>query len=148
MYVVANMVFYTCGKLDIEKIKSLENLNELNIINFADIKLQNYWFNRFDKNNYKYIEFDFKDSKSIFKKNIDIDKTIEKLVLKIHLTGITSVEIYFKSSKDLETSFNRYLDNFIENYSKEIFDLVYDLNMKLSKQDFLTFSKSFRTFKR
>ncbi|WP_026804215.1 hypothetical protein [Aliarcobacter lanthieri] len=144
MYIVANMVFYTCGKLDIKKIKSCKNLDQLKINTFTNYNLKGYWFNRLSENSYKYIEFDFNNSKNLFKKDISIDKEVEKLNIKVHLTGITSVEIYFKITNELESSFHIYLDEFIKNYSKEIFDLVYDLNIDLNINDFLNLPENFR----
>lgn len=142
MYIVANMVFYTCGKLHIEKITSNKDLNPLQITKLTDFDLKTYWFSKFYGNSYKYIEFDFKNSEKVFKK--DIDKKVEKLTIKVHLTGITSVEIYFKLPNKLESAFDKYLDSFIENYSKEIFDLIYKLNMDLNKNGFLTLPENFK----
>lgn len=144
MYIVANMVFYTCGKLDIKKIKSCKNLDQLKINSFANYNLQGYWFNRLSENSYKYIEFDFRNIKNLFKKNINTDKEIEKLKIKVHITGITSVEIYFKISNEFKTAFHSYLDEFIKNYSKEIFDLIYDLNIDLNKNNLLNLPENFR----
>ncbi|MBL3519157.1 hypothetical protein ACNSOP_03175 [Aliarcobacter lanthieri] len=144
MYIVANMVFYTCGKLDIKKIKSCKNLDQLKIDSFANYNLQGYWFNRLSENSYKYIEFDFRNIKNLFKKNINTDKEIEKLKIKVHITGITSVEIYFKISNEFKTAFHSYLDEFIKNYSKEIFDLIYDLNIDLNKNNLLNLPENFR----
>ncbi|WP_418181155.1 hypothetical protein ACNSOL_05365 [Aliarcobacter lanthieri] len=144
MYIVANMVFYTCGKLDIKKIKSCKNLDQLKIDSFANYNLKGYWFNRLSENSYKYIEFDFRNIKNLFKKNINTDKEIEKLKIKVHITGITSVEIYFKISNEFKTVFHSYLDEFIKNYSKEIFDLIYDLNIDLNKNNLLNLPENFR----
>lgn len=136
MYIVANLVFYTSAQLNIKELKTSKNSNTLN--------KKNYWFNKFDKDGFKYLEFDFTNKIDIFSKKLEIEKTIKKLTIKVHLTGISSIEIYFEKNLNSEYHFNTYLDEFLQTYEKDFFDLVYDLNINLEKENFIYFPENIR----
>src|SRR5574344_390941 len=109
MYIVLNKVFYTCGKLNIEKLKSLDNLSSLDL---GEATLKNYWFSGTNESDYEYIEFNNINHKNIFNKNIGIEKSIEKLNLKVHTTGVTSVEIFFRLEERVDLEFEKYPQEF------------------------------------
>ncbi len=141
MYIVLNKVFYTCGKLNIEKLKNIENLSSLDLGNAT---LKNYWFSGTSENDYEYLEFYNFSFNSLFNKNIGIEKNIEKVNLKIHHTGITSIEIYFKLDGKIDFEFEKYPQEFIETYKDELYSIVYDLNIKLNEKAFMEFSLNYK----
>ncbi len=141
MYIVLNKVFYTCGKLNIEKLKSLDNLSSLNL---GEATLKNYWFSGTNESDYGYIEFNNISYKDIFNKNIGIENSIERLNLKIHITGVTSVEIFFKLEEKVDLEFEKYPQEFIENYQEEFYAAIYDFNSKLSEKSYIEFSQNYK----
>lgn len=141
MYIVLNKVFYTCGKLNIEKLKSLDNLSSLNL---GEATLKNYWFSGTNESDYGYIEFNNISYKDIFNKNIGIENSIERLNLKIHITGVTSVEIFFKLEERVDLEFEKYPQEFIENYQEEFYAAIYDFNSKLSEKSYIEFSQNYK----
>ncbi len=141
MYIVLNKVFYTCGKLNIEKLKSLDNLSSLDL---GEATLKNYWFSGTNESDYEYIEFNNINHKNIFNKNIGIEKSIEKLNLKVHTTGVTSVEIFFKLEERVDLEFEKYPQEFIENYQEELYTAIYDFNLKLSEKSYIEFSQNYK----
>lgn len=141
MYIVLNKVFYTCGKLNIEKLKSLDNLSSLDL---GEATLKNYWFSGTNESDYEYIEFNNINHKNIFNKNIGIEKSIEKLNLKVHTTGVTSVEIFFRLEERVDLEFEKYPQEFIENYQEELYTAIYDFNLKLSEKSYIEFSQNYK----
>ena len=141
MYIVLNKVFYTCGKLNIEKLKSLDNLSSLNL---GEATLKNYWFSGTNESDYGYIEFNNISYKNIFNKNIGIENSLERLNLKIHITGVTSVEIFFKLEERVDLEFEKYPQEFIENYQEEFYAAIYDFNSKLSEKSYIEFSQNYK----
>lgn len=141
MYIVLNKVFYTCGKLNIEKLKSLDNLSSLDL---GEATLKNYWFSGTNESDYEYIEFNNINHKNIFNKNIGIEKSIEKLNLKVHTTGVTSVEIFFRLEERVDLEFEKYPQEFIENYQEEFYAAIYDFNSKLSEKSYIEFSQNYK----
>lgn len=141
MYIVLNKVFYTCGKLNIDKLKSLDNLSSLGL---GEATLKNYWFSGTNESDYGYIEFNNISYKDIFNKNIGIENSIERLNLKIHTTGVTSVEIFFRLEERVDLEFEKYPQEFIENYQEELYSAIYDFNSKLSEKSYIEFSQNYK----
>lgn len=143
MYIVGNFVFYTCAKINQKVLSNLDNLNILESEICGNISLESYWFSRFDSKKSGYLKFEIKNFKNLFNKNLDIDKLIESVFIKVHKDGISSVEIYFNTSSFKTSSFHGFLDTFSQEYSSVIFDFVYELNLNLEKNSILNLSSNY-----
>ncbi|OCL89817.1 hypothetical protein AAX29_01486 [Aliarcobacter thereius] len=143
MYIVENLVFYTCAKLDLTNLKSVEELNSLKSNSFSTTSLENYWFTRFFLKSNSYLKFEIKNFKNIFNQDFELDKYIDSLSLKVHSDGITSLEIYFKIDELKIISFDELLDKFTIIYLNRFFELVHKINIDLEAQKLLSFSSNY-----
>lgn len=149
MYIVENRVFFTCGRLNIDKLSDNKNLIIDKISNFIKIESEQYWFNRFSVND-EYIKFsiakldDNNFFNRIFDKNIGIEKLIENVIIKIHSNGITSTELYFKLNNVIKENFDDFLDDFSTIYTENIFKIVFEINEELEKQEILSFPSQYK----
>ncbi|OCL81840.1 hypothetical protein [Arcobacter porcinus] len=143
MYIVENLVFYSCAKLDLTNLKKVDELNSLRSNNFSTISLENYWFTRFFLKSNSYLKFEINNFKNIFNQGFELDKYIDSLSLKVHSDGITSLEIYFKIDELKIISFDELLDKFTIIYLNRIFELVHKINLDLEEQELLSFSSNY-----